>query len=44
MGSLNPDPDSQSGFGSRRAKITYNNRKKFVNFIFWSWRRAGGFS
>ncbi len=31
-GSLDPDPDSQSG--SRRAKITLKNREKIINFIF----------
>jgi hypothetical protein len=30
------DPDSQSGPGSRRAKMTQKNRKKLINFIFWS--------
>jgi hypothetical protein len=34
MGS--PDPASQSGSGSRRAKITHKNRKKIINLIFLS--------
>ena len=28
------DPDSQSGSGSRRAKKTHKNIKKFINFMF----------
>ncbi len=28
--------DSQSGSWSRSAKMTHKNRKKFINFIFWS--------
>jgi hypothetical protein len=28
------DPDSESGSGSRRAKITHKSRKKFINFMF----------
>jgi hypothetical protein len=28
------DPDSESGSVSRRAKCTYNNRKKFRSFMF----------
>jgi hypothetical protein len=34
MGSLDPYPDSQSGSGSRRAKMTHKHRKKLINFIF----------
>jgi hypothetical protein len=34
MGSLDPDPDSQSG--SRREKMTHKNRRKLINFIFLS--------
>jgi hypothetical protein len=37
MGSLNPYPDpdlqSGSGFGTRRAKMTQKHRKKLINFI-----------
>ncbi len=29
-------PDSQSGSGSRRAKMTNKHRKKLINFIVWS--------
>jgi hypothetical protein len=29
-----PDPDSQSGSGSRRAKITHKNRKNVNEFPF----------
>jgi hypothetical protein len=32
-------PDSQSGSGTRRAKLTHKHRKKLINFMFWS---AGG--
>jgi hypothetical protein len=28
------DPDSQSGSGSWRAKMTHKNRKKLINFMF----------
>jgi hypothetical protein len=28
------DPDSESGSGSRRAKITHKNRKRLRNFMF----------
>jgi hypothetical protein len=42
------DPDSKSGSGFRRAKITHKNRKKLRNFMFLSARcsllRAEGFS
>ncbi len=34
MGSLDPDPNSR--FGSRRGKFSLKNRKKLINFIFWS--------
>jgi hypothetical protein len=36
MGSLDPytDPDSRSGSGSKRAKMTKKNRKQLINFIF----------
>ncbi len=34
VGSLDPDPDSQSGSGSRRAKMIHKNRKKLRNLIF----------
>ncbi len=37
MGPLDPDPDTQSGSGSRRAKMTHKNRKKLKNFIFKCW-------
>ncbi len=30
MGYLDPDPDSQSGFGSKRVKITHKKRKSFI--------------
>ncbi len=36
IGSLDPDPDSQPGSESRRAKMTHKHRKKFINFIFWN--------
>jgi hypothetical protein len=29
-----PDPDSELGSGSRRAKMTYKNPKQFRNFMF----------
>jgi hypothetical protein len=32
MGSLDPDPDLQSGSGS--AKMVYKNRKKLMTFIY----------
>jgi hypothetical protein len=48
MGSLDPDPDLQSGSRSRRAKITHKNRKKLIIFIFssstYSLLGAEGFS
>jgi hypothetical protein len=28
------DPDSESGSGSRRAKMTHNSRKKMLKFMF----------
>ncbi len=31
-----PDPDSESGSGSRWAKMTHNSSKKLRNCIFWS--------
>jgi hypothetical protein len=31
---LDPDPDLESGSGSRRAKMTHKNRKKLENFTF----------
>ncbi len=31
----NPDPDLESGSGSKRAKMTHKNRKKLRNFMFW---------
>ncbi len=31
-----PNPDSEFGSGSRRAKVTHTNRKKLRNFMFWS--------
>ncbi len=35
--SVDPDPFSESGSGSRRAKMTHKRRrKKFRNFMFWS--------
>jgi hypothetical protein len=46
MGSLDPDPNSRSV--SRRGKFSHKNRKKLINFIFWSagcsLLRAEGFS
>ncbi len=36
MGSLDPYPDSKSGSGSRRAKMTYKRRKMCKIFIFRS--------
>jgi hypothetical protein len=30
------DPDSESGSGSRKAKMTNNSRKKLKNFMFCS--------
>jgi hypothetical protein len=33
IGSVNPDPESGSGSGSRREKITHK-RKKLKNFMF----------
>ncbi len=46
--SVDPDPDSESASGSRRAKMTHKNRKKFRNFIFWGagcsfWKPEGFF-
>ncbi len=35
-GPLDPYTDSQSGSGSRRAKIAHHNRKKLINLIFSS--------
>ncbi len=32
-----PDPDSQTGSGSRRAKMAYKNRKKLMNYVFLKW-------
>jgi hypothetical protein len=37
-GSIDPEPDSQSGYGSRRAKMTHKNRKTYVevlDVLFW---------
>jgi hypothetical protein len=36
IGSMDPNPDSESGFGSgsRRTKTTYKSRKKFENFMY----------
>jgi hypothetical protein len=31
--SVDPGPDSESGSGSRRAKMTHKNGKKFRNFM-----------
>jgi hypothetical protein len=31
---LDPDPHSNSGSGSRRAKMTHKNRKKDIIFMF----------
>ncbi len=36
IGSVDPDPYSESGSGSRRAKMTNKSRKKFKKFMFWS--------
>jgi hypothetical protein len=48
LGSLDPDPDPQTGSGSRRTKITKKNGKKLMNSIFlscgFSLLRAEGFS
>jgi hypothetical protein len=45
---LDPDPHSNSGSGSRRAKMTHKNRKKSRIFMFFSsgcsLLRADGFS
>jgi hypothetical protein len=45
---LDPDPHSNCGPGSRRAKMTHKNRKKFRIFMFLSTGgsllRAEGFS
>jgi hypothetical protein len=32
MGSLEPDPDPDSQSGSKRAKMSEKNRKKFIIF------------
>jgi hypothetical protein len=41
------DPDSESGSGSRRAKMTHKSRKKYKNFMFssvkWPLLRSEGF-
>jgi hypothetical protein len=41
------DPDSESGSGSRRAKMVHKIREKFKNFMFfsvgWPLLRAEGF-
>jgi hypothetical protein len=37
MGSLGPDPDSQSGSGTRRAKITQIYLKTFNKFLLKCW-------
>ncbi len=46
--SVDPDSESESRSGSRRAKMTYKNRKKLRNFMLWSagrsLLRAEGFS
>ncbi len=48
MGSLDPYPQSGSGSGSRRAKMTQKNIRELTKFIFWSaicsLLRAEGFS
>ncbi len=45
--SVDPDPDSESGSGLRRAKMTLKSRKKLKNFMFssvgWPLLRAEGF-
>jgi hypothetical protein len=33
IGPVDPDPDSESGSGFRRAKITHKSRKKFVKVL-----------
>ncbi len=47
IGSVDPDPYSESGSGSRRAKMTHKSRNFFEKFMFWSvgWPllRAEGF-
>jgi hypothetical protein len=34
IGSVDPDPYSESGSGSRRAKMTHKSRKELRNFMF----------
>jgi hypothetical protein len=34
IGSVDPDPYTESGSGSSRAKITHKSRKKVKNFMF----------
>jgi hypothetical protein len=34
IGSVDPYPDSESGSGSRRAKMTHKSRKKFLSTCF----------
>ncbi len=36
IGPVNPDPDSESGSGSRRAKMTHKSRKNLEKFMLWS--------
>jgi hypothetical protein len=36
IGSVDSDPYTESGSGSRRAKITHKSRKYLRNFMFWS--------
>jgi hypothetical protein len=47
IGSVDPDPYSESGSGSRRAKATHKSRKNLRNFMFLSaecsFLRAEGF-
>jgi hypothetical protein len=47
IGSVDPDPYSESGSESRRAKMTHKSRKKLVKFMFlsvgWPLLRAEGF-
>jgi hypothetical protein len=41
IGTLDPNPDSQSGSGSRRAKMTYKSRIKLKKFhVFKCWMFA----
>jgi hypothetical protein len=46
IGSVDPDPESESGSWSRRAKMTHKSRQKFVKVhvsVGWPLLRAEGF-